>query len=44
MCASKKSPQCSTLELEFGMMLECSMLGEIGDEMALHLSSAKMLI
>lgn len=32
------------MELEFGMMFVCSMLGEIGDEMALHRSSAKMLI
>lgn len=31
------------LELEFGMML-CSMLGDIGEEMALHFSSAKMFL
>lgn len=31
------------LELEFGMMFVCSMLGEIGEEMALHRSSAKTL-
>jgi hypothetical protein len=43
-CASKKSPECSmAVELEFGMMFECSMLGVIGEEMALQRSSAKML-
>jgi hypothetical protein len=31
------------VELEFGMMFECSMLGVIGEEMALQRSSAKML-
>lgn len=32
------------LELEFGMMFVCSMLGVIGEEIALHRSSVKMLI
>ena len=42
-CASKKSPECSmAVELEFGIV--CSMLGEMGDEMALQRSSVKMLI
>lgn len=31
------------LELEFGMMFECSMLGVMGEEMALHRNSGKML-
>lgn len=44
MCASKKSPVCSVaVELEFGMVL-CSMLGVIGEEIALHRSSGRMLI
>lgn len=41
MCeASKKSPVCS---LELGMFV-WSMLGVMGEEIALHRSSAKMLI
>lgn len=39
-CASKKSPECS---LELGMFV-WSMLGEMGEEIALHRSSVKMLI
>jgi hypothetical protein len=43
--ASRKSFVCSiVLELKFGMTEECSMLGEIGDDIALHRSSGKLLI